>query len=417
MSDGPSSTSLRSRVELAKGRRRYDDALKAELLVHIRAYKSRGLSNADISRVLGLKQDTISIWLDPKRRAKRLANDRIRKAKLAPTCVICGARTHYSGPKRGNSGYCKDHFKLNPEYHGGVRKKWKDETVLDKIREWNDLYGEPPTSVDWNPFEAKRRGHHLRAERFLKGEWPWFTIVYRYFGSWNNAIELAGLEPRRSGGYKENSARRYERWEEWTGEKEPPKIDTRHKSKPKRKAKTRKRKEVRKIEKSKSGPPAYWTKERILEKFQEWNELYGEPPYANVWNQPCKLDPRTGMRMWPSTPKVVDQFGSWSRAMRAAGFTPRGEKKVLKGEPSPPRREWTDEELIERLRTWADAHGLPPSQADWPRATDEWPSHSQVSRRWGNFNKGVKAAGLTPLPINVTRAAVLQYLPMRKEAG
>ena len=47
---------------------------------------------------------------------------------------------------------------MDPSAHlaGGPRvRRWTRELIIEKIREWNDRYGEPPCSADWNPSLAR----------------------------------------------------------------------------------------------------------------------------------------------------------------------------------------------------------------------------------------------------------------------
>lgn len=85
------------------------------------------------------------------------------------------------------------------------RQKWTEEEIVEKIREWAKIHGDPPASSDWNPSDCRRsarisliRSHRwlARAARFDDGEWPWPRTVQLAFGSWNNAIKAAGFDPR-----------------------------------------------------------------------------------------------------------------------------------------------------------------------------------------------------------------------------
>src|SRR5687767_8551429 len=85
---------------------------------------------------------------------------------------------------------------------GGGRRvtRWTREAIIEKIREWNDRYGEPPCSADWNPSLARWRAQEWRAERYRDGVWPSTNAAKRPFGgSFDAAIRAAGLEPRRPG--------------------------------------------------------------------------------------------------------------------------------------------------------------------------------------------------------------------------
>jgi len=84
---------------------------------------------------------------------------------------------------------------------GGRRvRRWTREAIIAKILEWNDRYGEPPCSADWNPSLARWRAQEWRLDRYRDGRWPSTSAVKRPFGgSFDAAIRAAGLEPHRSG--------------------------------------------------------------------------------------------------------------------------------------------------------------------------------------------------------------------------
>jgi hypothetical protein len=84
---------------------------------------------------------------------------------------------------------------------GGRRvRRWSRETIITKIREWNDRYGEPPCSADWNPSLARWRAQEWRIERYRDGFWPSTNAAKRPFGgSFDAAVRAAGLEPHRPG--------------------------------------------------------------------------------------------------------------------------------------------------------------------------------------------------------------------------
>src|SRR5215208_771771 len=85
---------------------------------------------------------------------------------------------------------------------GGGRRvtRWTREAIIEKIREWNDRYGEPPCSADWNPSLARWRAQEWRAERYREGVWPSTNAAKRPFGgSFVAAVRAAGLEPHRPG--------------------------------------------------------------------------------------------------------------------------------------------------------------------------------------------------------------------------
>lgn len=76
------------------------------------------------------------------------------------------------------------------------RSYFTESGVVEAIRKFHDLYGRPPTKIEWCPPIARRLGHPELAERFeSEGCWPSFRVIQRLFGTWNKAIEAAGFEP------------------------------------------------------------------------------------------------------------------------------------------------------------------------------------------------------------------------------
>jgi hypothetical protein len=85
---------------------------------------------------------------------------------------------------------------------GGRRRRtrWTREAVIEKILEWNALYGEPPTAADWNPSLARWRAQEWRIERYRAGDWPAVNAAKRPFGgSFSAAVREAGLQPHAPG--------------------------------------------------------------------------------------------------------------------------------------------------------------------------------------------------------------------------
>src|SRR3954454_9851982 len=79
-------------------------------------------------------------------------------------------------------------------------RRWTRELIITKIREWNDRYGEPPSSADWNPSLARWRAQEWRAERYREGIWPSTNAAKRPFdGSFDAAVRAAGLDPHKPG--------------------------------------------------------------------------------------------------------------------------------------------------------------------------------------------------------------------------
>jgi Homing endonuclease associated repeat len=85
------------------------------------------------------------------------------------------------------------------------RVHWTQERIIEAIQEWRERYHEPPRRTDWDPTRCEKLADaalvkadewRKRATLFRIGEWPTPRTVTEAFGSWNNAIEAAGLTPR-----------------------------------------------------------------------------------------------------------------------------------------------------------------------------------------------------------------------------
>ena len=74
-----------------------------------------------------------------------------------------------------------------------------DDEILNSIREWHRLYGEPPATSDWAPARARSGGQLWRLDRYYAGTWPSTNTVIRRFGTFTEAVRRAGLEPRPRG--------------------------------------------------------------------------------------------------------------------------------------------------------------------------------------------------------------------------
>jgi hypothetical protein len=157
--------------------------------------------------------------------------------------------------------------------------RYSREEILDAIRRWTSCYGEPPLMIDWDPSRARRAGQQWRADRFSEGDWPTGRMVRGRFGTFNAAVEEAGLTPRQA---------------------------------PSR--------QVANL----AGSSA------VLDAMVEWTRRYGDVPTMADW------DPYRARRLgqdwriaryqlgdWPSARSVAAHFGSFGAAATAAGLVPR----------------------------------------------------------------------------------------------
>ena len=167
-----------------------------------------------------------------------------------------------------------------PEQHGAIRAPtYTREDIVARMQHWTRLHGQPPTIRDWDPSRAQRSGQGWRAERFAAGDWPSVGMVRRQFGTFNAAVQAAGLPPRQG---------------------------------------------PRRVKRHLTGP------EQVLAAIVEWTRRYGEPPTQADWD-PVRAR-RLGQQWriarytegdWPSLNTVLNRFGSLGEAVRAAGLQPR----------------------------------------------------------------------------------------------
>jgi hypothetical protein len=114
-----------------------------------------------------------------------------RKHRRSRPCLDCGELVYNSGsepPLRCHRCAAK------------AANRAGRQRALAEIRHWADLYGEPPSAVDWNMAHARAAfGAERLAElrrRHADYDWPHTSGVVHLFGSWNAAIAEAGFEPR-----------------------------------------------------------------------------------------------------------------------------------------------------------------------------------------------------------------------------
>jgi hypothetical protein len=184
-----------------------------------------------------------------------------------------------------------------------------NEELLEAIRRWTDLFGEPPTLADWDASRARRAKQEWRAERWESGDWPTTRMVRSAFGTMSAAIRAAGLTPRRS-----------------------PTRSRRHLA----------------------------SSDAVLVAISEWNRRYGEPPGMMDWDSARARRAGQLWRVarfyegdWPSIATVRHHFGNLNQAIREAGLTPRARgQRSLSGRQLPAGRPTRLEDPHQQLLAW-----------------------------------------------------------------
>ena len=164
-----------------------------------------------------------------------------------------------------------------------------------------------------------------------------------------------------------------------------------------------------------------WTRERVVGAIRRWHETRGVAPRKRDWNKPT-FDERGG----PATPAadvVLELFGKWSEAVKAAGLEPEKQERSAKerrqqGElPDRSQREYVDDdlyykeqesnapyyspagtylaaaEIIAELYRWTALTGSPPAERDWMR-DKQWPHPDVVVDLFGSWDDAIRDSGL-----------------------
>src|SRR3954468_9437244 len=163
-----------------------------------------------------------------------------------------------------------------------------------------------------------------------------------------------------------------------------------------------------------------WTRERVVGAIRRWHADRGVAPRKRDWSK-ATFD-SAGAPLTPGAEVVVDLFGKWSEAVKAAGLEPekqeRSAKERRQGEmPDRSQREYLDDdlyykeaeanapyyspagtylaaaEIIAEMFRWTALTGQPPTERDWLR-DNQWPHPDVVVDLFGSWDDAMKDAGL-----------------------
>jgi Homing endonuclease associated repeat len=118
-----------------------------------------------------------------------------------------------------------------------------------------------------------------------------------------------------------------------------------------------------------------YTDEEILDELRKAAERLGRSPTMREFAEDAEA------RVHPQT--VIEHFGTWNAAKRAAGLFPR--------------RFLTREELLEQLRTLGAELGRPPTARDLAARGRSLPSASLYAHTFGTFADALREAGFEVL--------------------
>jgi hypothetical protein len=281
-----------------------------------------------------------------------------------------------------------------------VRGTWSRERVVEAIRDWTGAFGEPPRSHEWAPASARDRGRGLHAARRWQNEyprWPSTSTVCLLFGTWNDALREAGVgvhwevRPGRGRAERVAAARRLSAQGLRTAQ-----IASLIGVSPRTVRGYLRASSCRSCDEPVIGDgtlcpacatrlhrqPA-WSREELVLAMRTWHAECGHAPRQSEWipsADPAAKWSREHPR-WPSATAARSVFGSWSAALRAAGFTPL-------------RRRWDAEAIVAALQAWAAEHGRAPTKAELDGGGGALPTSASVRRYFGSHAAAVAAAGL-----------------------
>jgi hypothetical protein len=139
----------------------------------------------------------------------------------------------------------RDHEHARCPTCGAMPSLWTRQLIIQSLHAWTGKHGRPPSSYEW------RRGSRTH---------PQYVTVSRSFGSWDAALEAAGL------------------------------VSVIRRKRPD------------------------WTRDTVIRAVRAWHREHGRAPSMNDWS--------SGSEDWPSRHVVASRFGSWNLAIAAAGITP-----------------------------------------------------------------------------------------------
>src|SRR5215208_3469124 len=164
-----------------------------------------------------------------------------------------------------------------------------------------------------------------------------------------------------------------------------------------------------------------WTRDRVVGAIRRWHSERGVAPRKRDWTK-ASFD-AAGAPLTPGADGVLELFGKWSEAVKAAGLEPEKQERSAKerrqqGElPDRSQREYLDDdlyykdedsnapyyspagtylaaaEIIAEMYRWTALAGQPPTEREWLR-DKQWPHPDIVVDLFGSWDDAMKDAGL-----------------------
>jgi hypothetical protein len=164
-----------------------------------------------------------------------------------------------------------------------------------------------------------------------------------------------------------------------------------------------------------------WTRDRVVGAIRRWHDTRGVAPRKRDWSKPTFDE--GGVPATPAADVVLELFGKWSEAVKAAGLEPEKQERSAKERrqqqelPDRSQREYLDDdlyykqdeaqapyyspagaylaaaEIIAEMYRWTALTGTPPTERDWLR-DKQWPHPDVVVDVFGSWDDAMRDSGL-----------------------
>lgn len=165
---------------------------RAAKVAEAQRLRNEGLMLKEIAQRMGCATSTVFQYIDD----PDLEKLRARKKSYRGACVDCGTATDGTAGPTKAPARCN---RCNGAHSREMTRRW----ILESFREWETLFGAPPSAMDWNPAHARSQNLHYKADRYeaTGRPWPSTTSVINIFGTWNAGRAAAGYETNGVGEY------------------------------------------------------------------------------------------------------------------------------------------------------------------------------------------------------------------------
>ncbi len=294
--------------------------------------------------------------------------------------------------------------RYEPMAHPGTPGRWNDEAILRALRDWTTETGRPPRRQEWcgqQPHIAEAGQRKWMREHPY---WPSSSCVAAHFGSWNKALQTAGLIEHASD-FDESVAERVEvacrlradgHLIRGIADQLRVSISTVHNylhagtckqcggpvTSPRAQRCIACAAHVPTIQSA-------WTRDTVRGAIRAWTAEHGRPPSYHEWT-PTRSHPgvwEAESPRWPSAAVVCDAYDDyrnpWNAALVDAGASVRFQR-------------WSDETIRAALASFWTRTGRAPALADLRTPSWRGPTARTLRRRYGTLERAWQALGPVP---------------------